>query len=157
MGVSPGFNVCGSKYQTSHTTAQDVISCRRCIVKDCLQIRYAPQIRPLTTTSIQYIQRYFNITLACIIDGSITNLKPKKKRKGKLKELIIHWFLHPLSSLEQEVMHLVSLQRQGSKSSFTATLPQTMEMHAKRQLRYSSEYFPKTSDLYDFKAWKINK
>ena len=81
----------------------------------------------------------------------------KKKKKGKLKELIIHWFLHPSSSLEKKVMHLVSLQRQGSKSSFTATLPQTMEMHAKRQLRYSSEYFPKTSDLYDFKAWKINK
>lgn len=35
IGVSPGFKVWGSKYQTSQTTAQDVISCSRCIVKDC--------------------------------------------------------------------------------------------------------------------------
>jgi len=37
MGVSPGFRLCGSKYQTSQTTAQDVISCNRCLVNDCLQ------------------------------------------------------------------------------------------------------------------------
>ena len=36
IGVSDGCNICGSIYQTSHTTAHDVINCTKCIVKDCL-------------------------------------------------------------------------------------------------------------------------
>ena len=36
MGVSPGFSNWGSRYQTSQTTAQDVINLIKCIVKDCL-------------------------------------------------------------------------------------------------------------------------
>lgn len=37
MGVSPGFKTWGSRYQTSQTTAQEVMSCSRCIVNDCLK------------------------------------------------------------------------------------------------------------------------
>jgi len=44
MGVSPGFRFCGSKYQTSQTTAQDVISCNRCLVNDCLQASNAESL-----------------------------------------------------------------------------------------------------------------
>lgn len=36
MGVSPSRSVWGSKYQTSQTTAQDVINRTKCIVNDCL-------------------------------------------------------------------------------------------------------------------------
>lgn len=36
IAVSPGFMFWGSKYQTSHTTAHDVINCNRCVVNDCL-------------------------------------------------------------------------------------------------------------------------
>ncbi len=36
IGVSPGFRVWGSRYQTSQTTAHDVIKRIKCMVKDCL-------------------------------------------------------------------------------------------------------------------------
>lgn len=39
IGVSWRLNVCGSRYHTSQTTAQDVISWSKCVVKDCLWIR----------------------------------------------------------------------------------------------------------------------
>lgn len=38
IGDSPGLRNWGSRYQTSHTTAQEVISCAKCMVKDCLSI-----------------------------------------------------------------------------------------------------------------------
>lgn len=40
IGFSFGFRFWGSRYHTSQTTAQDVISCNKCVVKDCLQTRF---------------------------------------------------------------------------------------------------------------------
>lgn len=48
MGVSPGFRFWGSKYHTSQTTAQDVMSCSRCIVKDCLHKRHVRHFTDIT-------------------------------------------------------------------------------------------------------------
>ena len=56
IGVSDGCNICGSIYQTSHTTAQEAINCIKCIVKDCLH-QQVNRVSLWHSTMAQYAAR----------------------------------------------------------------------------------------------------